>query len=107
MNKFHIAISTKDLQQTRGDYTRRLGKEPCVYVPNAYALWRTDSLNFSVRQEATASSGQLRHLGWEDASAAQFATETDANGIVWEKFTAQQQADEINDLWPETNYKPT
>jgi len=30
----------------------------------------------------------------------------DVNGIVWERFNAQQQADEINELWPEANFRP-
>jgi ribulose kinase len=29
------------------------------------------------------------------------------NGIVWEHFSAQQQADEINEIWPEVNYLPS
>jgi hypothetical protein len=28
------------------------------------------------------------------------------NGIVWERFNAQQQADEINEIWSQANYQP-
>ena len=28
------------------------------------------------------------------------------NGIVWERFTARHQADEINELWPDADYQP-
>jgi len=45
-------------------------------------------------------------LGWEDSTAPQFSQTTDVNGIVWEKFSAQQQADEINEIWPEANFSP-
>lgn len=41
-----------------------------------------------------------------DAKAPKFSQETDVNGIVWERFTAQQQADEINELWADAEYTP-
>lgn len=106
MKKLHLAISTSKIKESIQDYTIRLGVEPCSFIPNEYALWRTDSLNVSIRQDSTAQAGELRHLGWEDDSASEFTQETDVNGITWERFTAQQQADEINELWPEANYKP-
>ena len=93
MKKLHIAISTDRIEETVKDYSARLGSEPCSYVSNEYALWRTESLNVSVRQDSTCTPGKLRHLGWE-------------NGITWERFSAQQQADEINELWPQANYEP-
>ena len=106
MKKLHIAISTNKIEETIKDYSARLGMEPCSFVKNEYALWRTDSLNVSVRQDATCKPGELRHLGWEDPSATEFSQETDVNGIVWERFSAQQQADEIKELWPEANFSP-
>ena len=106
MKKFHIAISTKKIEETIKDYSARLGMEPCSYVKNEYALWRTDSLNISIRQDQSCMSGELRHLGWEDDTASSFSEEKDVNGITWERFSAQQQADEINELWPEANYTP-
>lgn len=106
MNKLHIAISTNKIDETIKDYSVRLGVAPCVIVPNEYALWRTDSLNVSIRQDSTCKPCELRHLGWEDPSATEFSQETDVNGIVWECFTAQQQADEINEFWPEALFQP-
>jgi hypothetical protein len=106
MKKLHIAISTDKIEETIKDYTVRLGVEPCSFVPDEYALWRTDSLNISVRQDSSCKNGELRHLGWEDSSASEFTEEKDVNGITWERFTAQQQADEINELWPAAKYQP-
>ncbi len=106
MKKLHIAISTDKIEETIKDYSIRLGVEPCSFIQNEYALWRTDSLNLSIRQDPNCAPGELRHLGWEDDSARSFSEEKDVNGITWEKFSAQQQADEINKLWPEANYQP-
>jgi len=106
VNKLHIAISTNKINETVIDYTERLGAKPCSYIPNEYALWRTESLNVSVRQDSACKSGELRHLGWEDPSAREFSQDTDVNGIVWERFSAQQQADEINEIWHEANFVP-
>jgi hypothetical protein len=106
MKKLHIAISTDKIEETVSDYSARLGAEPCSYIAGEYALWRTEFLNVSIRQDSTCTSGELRHLGWEDPTAQAFSQETDVNGIVWERFSAQQQADEINDIWPSANYTP-
>ena len=106
MKKLHIAISTGNIESTVDDYSIRLDSKPCSYIPGEYALWRTNCLNVSVRQDPSCQSGGLRHLGWEDPSAPEFSEETDVNGIVWENFSAQQQAEEINELWPEAGYEP-
>lgn len=106
MKKLHIAIATNKIKEIIKDYSARLGVEPCSFVEGEYALWRTDSLNVSVRQDSSCKPGELRHLGWEDPSASEFSQDTDVNGIVWERFNAQHQADEINELWPEANFKP-
>lgn len=106
MKKLHIAISTDKIEETIADYSTRLGIDPCSSVPGEYALWRTESLNVSVRQDPNCNPGTLRHLGWEDPDAQAFTQETDVNGIVWERFSPQHQANEINELWPEAKYKP-
>jgi len=106
VKKLHIAISTNKIEETVKDYSVRLGMEPCSYVTNEYALWRTDSLNVSIRQDQLCTPGTLRHLGWEDDAASSFSEEKDVNGITWERFSAQQQADEINEIWPEASYIP-
>ncbi|WP_232308906.1 hypothetical protein [Picosynechococcus sp. PCC 73109] len=37
--------------------------------------------------------------------ATEFTQEVDVNGIIWERFNAQHQADEINEIWPAADYK--
>ena len=106
MNTLHLAITTHDIDASVQDYNARLGSEPCVLIPNTYALWRTESLNLSIRQDKTCPPGNLRHLGWEDPSAQAFSQDQDVNGLTWERFSAQQQADEINTLWPQADYQP-
>lgn len=106
MKKLHIALSTDKIEESIKDYTIRLGVEPCSHIANEYALWRTNILNVSIRQDSSCKPGELRHLGWEDSSASEFSEDKDVNGITWERFSAQQQADEINALWREAKYKP-
>ncbi len=48
MNTIHIALATNDIEETVKEYSRCLGCDPCVVLPNQYALWRTDSINMSV-----------------------------------------------------------
>lgn len=75
-----------------------------LVVPGEYALWRTETLNFSVRQDSTCPPGTLRHLGWEDDDAPTFTAATDCNGLLWEQFAAHHQAAEIHEIWPGTSY---
>lgn len=105
MKKLHIAIATDNIEATVSDYRDRLGEDPCLVIPGQYALWRTDSLNLSIRQDSEASPGTLRHLGWEDPAAIEFTQDRDVNGMVWERFNASHQAQEINELWPGTDYQ--
>ncbi len=98
MKRFHLALSVKDIQASIEDYSRRLGREPCAVIEGEYALWRTDTLNVSIRR--TDDPPGLRHLGWEDPSAESFSAEPDTNGIVWERFSAELQKREIDAIWP-------
>lgn len=107
MKRIHIAIATHDIAATVQDYSHRLGCEPAVVIPGEYALWRTDTLNFSVRQDAACQAGELRHLGWEDSQADNFTTEIDCNGVLWERFADHHQAAEINEIWPDAHYGTT
>jgi hypothetical protein len=102
--KFHLALCVRALAPSIEDYSARLGKRPDVAIPHAYALWRTGSLNFSIREEPE-KAGELRHLGFEDPGAPAFSRACDVNGVVWERFSAQQQQDEINNLWPDAAYE--
>ena len=106
MRKLHIALSTHRIEESVADYTVRLGKGPCVVVAGEFALWRTETLNLSIRRDSAVDPGALRHVGWEDPDAAGFSSETDVNGIEWERFSAADQADEINALWPDSDYTP-
>jgi len=98
--RFHLALGTADVDASVVDYSARLGAAPVVHVAGQYALWRTDSLNVSIRHDAERP-GTLRHLGWEIPDTDAFTTSTDVNGIVWERFSADQQMDEITALWPD------
>jgi catechol 2,3-dioxygenase-like lactoylglutathione lyase family enzyme len=101
--RFHIALGCADVEAAVADYRARLAADPVVVVPGEYALFRTAELNVSIRRDDAAASGRLRHLGWEDPSSRAFAAERDALGIVWERFSAAGQADEIEAAWPGTD----
>jgi hypothetical protein len=105
MRRFHIAIGVADIGRSVKDYTQRLGAEPTLVVPNEYALWRTETVNLSIRRTGD-KAGVLRHLGWEDPSAPEFSLDTDVNGIPWEHFSAEQQDREIVETWPEAGTNP-
>jgi hypothetical protein len=99
VRRFHISLSVTDIRESIVDYSRRLGSAPEVIVADEYALWRTEALNFSIRRSPD-QPGALRHLGWEDAAATGFSAQTDVNGVVWERFCLDAQANEIQRLWP-------
>ncbi len=106
MKKFHIALGVPDVEASIQDYRQRLGCGPDLLIPGEYALWRTEALNLSIRKVVAAEAGTVRHLGWEDPSASGFSAERDVNGILWERFTADQQAAEIQQTWPSASYQP-
>ena len=105
MKKIHIALGVTDIEASVADYTVRLGAKPELVVPGEYALWRTPILNVSIRKTGPEEAGKLRHLGWEDPEATEFTADTDTNGILWEKFSEQVQAQEIAEIWPEAYKK--
>jgi hypothetical protein len=106
VRRFHIAIGVADVGAAAPDDSARLGCPPAVLVPGEYALWRTASLNFSIRRAFGDEAGRLRHLGWEDPDCGGFATSIDCSGIVREHFSADQQAAEIAEAWPGADYRP-
>lgn len=103
MPRVHLAFGVDDLDAAIEDYRRRLGADPVLVVPGAYALWRTELLNLSVR---VSDDTGFRHLGIEDENAPRLSSETDVAGVTWERFSAEQQAEEIRSLWPSANYRP-
>ncbi len=98
MKKIHIALSTHNLEDSIQEYTQRLSVKPTVIIEKEYALWKTDTVNFSVRQDTNYPAGSLRHLGWENSEAKEFTQDIDVNGIIWERFNEQHQLDEIKEL---------
>lgn len=98
MKRFHIALAVKNLTASVADYSQRLGAPPTVVVPAKYAMWRTDTLNFSIN-EMPARAGQMRHLGFEDDSVEGFASDLDVNGIEWERFSPTAQDDKIVEMY--------
>ena len=105
MKRIHIALAVSKLDDAIEDTRHRLGVAPCVVVPDTYALFRTESANISLTENAK-EAGQLRHLGIEDPEAATFTAEPGPDGLIWERFTAEHQAHEINAYWPQANYTP-
>ena len=105
MKRIHVALAVSRLDDAIADTRDRLGVEPCVVVPGTYALFRTASVNLSLT-ENSEQAGRLRHLGVEDPEAPAFSSDPGPDGLVWERFTAEQQADEINTYWPEASYTP-
>lgn len=100
--KFHVALSVVDIEASVDEYSKRLKCAPQIVVPGEYALWRTETLNFSIRKTHESEAGKLRHVGWEDPDATSFETQSDINGVLWERFTADHQRDEILAIWPTT-----
>jgi len=94
MKRFHIALAVRNLQTSIVDYSQRLGQEPTIVVPQKYAMWRTDLLNFSINENPECA-GQLRHLGFEDDEAQGFSSTFDVNGIEWESFSQKEQEEKI------------
>ncbi len=106
MKTIHIALGVVDVEASERDYSQRLGCKPDVVIPHEFALWRTETVNLSIRRVVQGEVGKLRHLGWEDPSSGSFSAERDVNGILWERFTAEQQAEEIRQTWPTAVSRP-
>jgi len=99
MKRLHLALGVKNIEESIQDYQKRFNCKPVVVIENEYALFRTNSLNVSIRKVDDAKIG-LRHLGWEDDTYNGFTEETDCNGFVWEHFRNEDQIKEILDVWP-------
>ena len=98
MKRFHIALAVANLDNSIADYSLRLGEEPTVVVSDKYAMWRTDTLNFSINQ-IPDRAGQLRHVGFEDESVQGFSSDYDTNGLEWELFSPQAQDQKIVEIY--------
>ncbi len=100
MKRFHIALAVENLDSSIEDYSLRLGQNPTVVVSGKYAMWRTDTLNFSINQ-IPDRAGQLRHVGFEDESIQGFSSDYDTNGLEWELFSPQAQDQKIVEIYGE------
>ena len=100
MKRFHIALAVANLDNSIADYSLRLGEEPTVVVSDKYAMWRTETLNFSINQ-IPDRAGQLRHVGFEDESVQGFSRDYDTNGLEWELFSPQAQDQKIVEIYGE------
>jgi hypothetical protein len=104
MKKFHIAIAVEDIKKSIADYSEKLSAEPEIIILDEYALWRTATLNFSIRKTADVPIGTVRHIGWEDAKETEFKKNKDVNGLLWESFNAEGQRAEIREAWPDAEF---
>ena len=100
MKRFHIALAVENLDSSIEDYSLRLGQNPTVVVSDKYAMWRTDTLNFSINQ-IPDRAGQLRHVGFEDESVQGFSSNYDTNGLEWELFSPEAQDQKIVEIYGE------
>ncbi|MCJ0974542.1 hypothetical protein MST27_14305 [Pseudomonas sp. PS1] len=107
MKRFHIALAVDDLQASIAEYDRRLGQAATVVVPGRYAMWRTELLNFSIN-EMPGQGGTLRHVGFEIDGVEGFSSDTDCNGLVWERFCPAAQDHRIRQIYgpPSTHGGP-
>jgi hypothetical protein len=100
MQRIHIALAVKNLDESIKDYAQRLAVQPSFVANDKYALFRTDMLNLSITQDQE-NAGQLRHLGVENSQAQDCTYDYDVNGIKWENFQQQHQENEILEFYPE------
>jgi len=100
MKRFHIALAVNNLDDTIKDYSQRLEQEPTVVVAEKYAMWRTNTLNFSINQ-IPERAGQLRHIGFEDDGKEGFSSNVDTNGLEWEHFSPSAQDQKIIEMYGE------
>ena len=100
MKRFHIALAVANLENSIKDYSQRLAQEPTVVVAEKYAMWRTDTLNFSINQ-IPERAGQLRHVGFEDDAKESFSSDFDTNGLEWEYFSPDAQDQKIVEMYGE------
>lgn len=103
MKRLHVALAVKNLETSIAEYTKILSSKPLIIVKGQYALWRTDEVNLSL-SEKPDEAGQLRHLGFEDPQTLEMTVTHDSDGFMWERFTAEQQRQEILEHYPEADY---
>jgi catechol 2,3-dioxygenase-like lactoylglutathione lyase family enzyme len=103
--RVHLAIAVDDVERSVEEYTRLLGHAPELVIASEYALFRTAVLNLSIRRTGYGA-GTVRHVGFERDDAQRYAQYKDLNGLIWETFSKEHQAEEIRALWPDVDYQP-
>lgn len=103
--KVHLAVAVLDVAASVAEYSAMLGREPDLVIAPDYALWRTETLNLSIRKTGEAP-GVVRHVGFERDDATAFEAYTDQNGLLWETFSKHHQAEEIRSAWKDVDYVP-
>lgn len=78
MNRFHVHVSVKDLDESIGFYSKLFGAAPSVIKPD-YAKWMLDDprVNFAISHQQCGASVGINHLGLQvDSDAELSALET-------------------------------
>lgn len=75
MNRFHVHISVKNLDESIRFYSKLFGAEPSVSKPD-YAKWMLDDprVNFAISHNACGSAVGLNHLGLQVDSGTELAS---------------------------------
>ena len=50
MRKFNLALEVSNIEESVAKYNQRFGQQADLVIPGKYALWRTSSLNISIRK---------------------------------------------------------
>lgn len=104
MKKFHISVSVEDFEESLSNYSSLLSAEPLVIVPNRYAMWKTDLLNFTISKKEGQGGGTIRHIGFEQEGYERIFEHRDNNNITWEFFSQKAQIEEIKKRWPDAKF---
>lgn len=86
MNRFHVHVSVKDLDESIGFYSKLFGTAPMVTEPN-YAKWMLEDprVNFAISHNQCGSTVGVNHLGLQidsDAELAALETRFAAAGLA-------------------------
>ena len=74
MNRFHVHVSVKDLEESIRFYSKMFGTEPSVAKPD-YAKWMLDDprINFAISHNKCGTSVGLNHLGLQVDSESELS----------------------------------
>lgn len=74
MNRFHVHVSVKDLDESIRFYSKLFGAEPSIAKPD-YAKWMLEDprINFAISHNKCGSTVGLNHLGLQVDSEAELS----------------------------------